>query len=123
MYNYFTLLDELQEILEIFNSMTICGIAFNKTGELLLINQVAADFLEIENKEDPSNLKLSLVPNSQFYNSSFELTNAKVMCDVKLQIKRANGGLVNVNLNVLLFYMLNDVFIFQFSEMEPVILQ
>jgi sensor histidine kinase regulating citrate/malate metabolism len=121
MYNYFTLLDELQEILKRLNSITTCCIIFNTRGKVLLINQAAAIFLKIDNMEDISNRDMKLVQDFQFNNIMLELINGKAVGDVKLQLKHTNGSLVNVNLKVSLFHILNDVFIFQFSEMEPVV--
>jgi hypothetical protein len=116
MYNYFTLLDDLQQTLNTLRSIQTCTIVFNHKAELIDINKAASDFLKIENIEDYRSRKLKLEIDSQFYKITEDLKNGKPARNEKFGFKRPDNSLVFVNLKTSLFYGLKDVFIFQFSE-------
>jgi len=118
MYNYFTLFDELQEILQMLRSRSTCCIVFNKAAEVIHINKAAADFLKIEDVDDPENRKLKLVLNSQFNTIILDSLNGITVSDAEFQLKRADDSLVNVNLKVFLYPKLKYMFIFQFSAIN-----
>ena len=120
MFIYFTILDELQEILQMLRSMSTCCIVFNKKAEVIHINKAAAKFLKVENMEDSAHRKLKLVLDTQFNSIILDSLNGITLSDVEFQLRRVDDSLVNVNLKVSLYHKLKDVFIFQFSELKPV---
>ena len=116
MYNYRTILDDLQEMLNILRSLPTSTIVFNKKAEIIDINKAASDFLKIEDIEDYTSQKLKLEIDTKFNNIIERLINGETVYNEKFEFKCTDRSLVLVNLNAFLFYGLKDVFIFQFSE-------
>jgi len=122
MYNYSTLLDDLQEMLNILRSLSTSTIVFNKKAEIIDINKAASDFLKIEDIEDYTSQKLKLEIDTKFNSIIERLINGETVYDEKFEFKCTDRSLVLVNLNASLFYGLKDVFIFQFSETSMITL-
>ena len=114
MYNYFTLLDNLQEMLSAINSLSGCCIVFNKKSEIIDMNNAAANFLNIKNIDDYTSNKLKLDIDKEFYNIIERVLNGEKVYNVKFSFKCIDSNSVSVYLKVTLFYGLKDVFIFQF---------
>jgi len=118
MYNYRTLLDDLQEMLTIIKSLSTSCIIFNRKAEIIDINKAASDFLKIGNTEDYIGQKRKLGIDPKFYGIINRLLNGETVLNEKFEFKRADNTVVLVNLNASLLYGLKDVFIFQFSEVS-----
>jgi len=114
MHNYFTLLDNLQEMLSTINSVSDCCIVFNKKSEIIEMNNAAANFLKIKNIEDYRSKKIKLDIDKEFYNIIERVLKGEKVHNVKFSFKCIENNSVSVNLKVTLFYGLKDVFIFQF---------
>lgn len=119
MYNYFTLLDDLQDTLIFLRSLPVCTIVFNKNADIIDINNAASDFLKIRNIKEYTSRKLKLEVDSQFHTITEGLQKGETTGNVMFEFKRPDHSSVSVHLNASLFYGLKDVFIFQFSEIEP----
>ena len=121
MYNYRTLLDDLQEMLNILRSLPTSTIVFNKKAEIIDINKAASDFLKIEDIEDYTSQKLKLEIDTKFNNIIERLINGETVYNEKFEFKCADNSLIYVNLDVSLLCEFKDVFIFQFKQVKPVV--
>ena len=119
MINYFTLLDNLQEMLQSLKSISTCSIVFNQKSNIIDMNQSAADFLKIKNIEDYTSGKLKIDIDKEFYNITERVIKGEIITNEKFNFKTIDENLLSVNLKVTLFYGLKDIFIFQFSEKVP----
>lgn len=118
MYNYHTLLEDLQERLNILRSLPVCSIVFNKKAEIIEINKAASDFLRIKNIEEYASLKLPLEAGIKFRDITERLSAGETVRNEKFELKRASNTILTVSLNVSLLYGLKDVFVFQFTEIQ-----
>ena len=116
MFNYRTILDDLQEMMNYLRSLPTYSIVFNKRAEILDINETASNFLRIEDMEAYTSQKLKLEIDNKFYSIIERLINGEIVHDEKFVFKRADESFVIVNLNASLCCGLKDLFIFQFSE-------
>jgi|GEM_PF-2374726 len=119
MYNFLTLLDDYHETINILKSLSTCCVVFNQKTNTIEINNSASELLKIKNLEDQSSQKLILELNPKFYRIMEKLKNGKTFSDKKFEFRCADNSFVVVNLNASLFCNLNDVYIFQFSEIKP----
>jgi len=119
MYNFLTLLDDYHETINILNSLSTCCVVFNQKTNTIEINKPASDLLKIKNAEDYACQKRILELNPKIYKIIEKLKSGKLVSDKKIEFKCSDNSFVNVNLNASLFCNLNDVYIFQFSEIKP----
>jgi len=119
MYNFLTLLDDYHETLNILKSLSTCCVVFNQKTNTIEINKPAADMLKIKNTEDYTSQKRILELNPKIYKIIEKLKSGKSFSEKKIEFRCTDNSIVNVNLNASLFCNLNDVYIFQFSEIKP----
>ncbi len=119
MYNYFAILDNLQEELNMLRYSPTCAIVFDKNAEIIDINKAASDFFKIKNIEDYTSRKLKLEIDNQFYKITEDLKIKKILCNEKFKFKLADKNSEFVNLKISLFYGLKDMYLFQFSGIAP----
>jgi hypothetical protein len=118
MFNYFTLLDDLNEMLVMCRSSPTCCIILNRHVELIDMNKPACDLLKIENAECYIARERTLEMNILFGCIIQDFQNGKTI--FKERFKCANGNSIFVDLEVGLFFNLKDVFVFQFTQIAPV---
>lgn len=116
MYNYFTLLDDLQEMMTLFKSLPVCTIIFNKNAEIIDMNQAASDFLKITYPMDGIVKRMKIEMDEQFYDITSRLKNGEIFSSVRFRFILTEHKSVIVRLNPSLFCGLKDLFVFQFSE-------
>jgi len=103
------------------SSLPTCTILFNRNCELIDMNQLASDFLLIENKTDFIKKGLRLNTDYFYLNSVIdELKTGKTISKEKMKFKRADDSVVCVEFNACMLYGPNKLFIFQFFETLPI---
>lgn len=116
MYNYFTLLDDLQEMLALFKSLPACTIVFNENAEIIDMNQAASDFLNISYPIDGIVKRIKIEMDEQFYEITSRLKNGEMFSSVRYKFILPDHKSVLVRLSPSLLCGLKDLFVFQFSE-------
>ncbi len=116
MYNYFTLLDDLQEMLALFKSLPACTIVFNEKAEVIDMNQAASDFLNITYPIDGIVKRIKIEMDEQFYEITSRLKNGEIFSSVRYKFILPDHESVLVRLSPSLLCGLKDLFVFQFSE-------
>jgi len=118
MYNYLTLLNDLEETLSMLMLSPVCCIVLNRNAELIDINKPACDLLKIENVEDYIKKERIFEMDALFCRIIHNFLNGKKTFIEKFQCD--NGSYIFVYLRIELFFNLKDVFIFQFTQITHI---
>lgn len=116
MYNYFTLLDCLEDTLSMLKASSACCIVLKENGVVINVNKPACDLLKIKEVSRIGNdTKLEKI-NLQLCDIIHEFLNGKTVFYEEL--KCADCSFVFVNLKVELFLDLKDLFILRFNQIS-----
>ena len=116
MYNYFTLLDCLEETLSMLKASSVCCIVIKENDVLINVNKSACDLLKIKDMYcNVNNTELAEM-KKQIYNIIHQFMNGKKAFYAELVC--ADGSSVCVNIKVDSFQDLNDLFILRFNKIS-----
>jgi len=101
------------------NFSTGC-IFLNQDCEIININIAASKMLKVKTLGHYTSMKLKLYPD--FHPIMLDLLNGKTVSDVRLSLKCMDNNSVHVNLKASLFYGIDDLFIFQFTEINSFVI-
>jgi hypothetical protein len=118
MRNYLTFLDDLQEILNMIKTLPVCCIIYNKSAELIDINEPACNLLKIINVNLNIEKEQKLEINTLFRVIIQELLNGKTICNEKIEFKCADNNSIFVN--VTMFCQFSDMYIFNLLPIATV---
>lgn len=124
MFNYNTLLDELQETISVLKAIPNCCIIFNHKAEVIEINKHASKLLKINNIENFNLKQHRLVIEKEFLNVTESILNGKIISDEIFHFNCEDNQILTVKLKATKLVRLRDVFIFEFYEIvDNIILQ
>lgn len=118
MYNYFNLLDEIQETLEAIQYISACALIINQRAEILNINPPASAALSIKHSTNNSGKKLQLTTDEQFHRITKELQDGGNLPNIRYHMRISGHDPVEVLLKPSLLHGLKDLYLFQFCKIS-----
>lgn len=117
MYKYLPITSNISEMLVAITSLPICTIVFDEKLNLEDMNLLAANFLQIEDREAYLSKQSKIdVDYVHLQNVIDHLKMGKPVCDETICIRRTDGSNANVKLNGSMLYGSKRIFLFQFFE-------
>ena len=119
MHKYLTLIDDIKEMMVMMSSLPTCTIVFDKDAKLIDINQLAVDFLKIENKNDYLG-GTSKIQTDYFYLKRVieTLQTGKTISNGNMKFIKTDNNIVQVKFNACMLYGTKTIFMIQFFEIK-----